>query len=441
MGTNMEDNRDNQYFDLDSLQERPTAEPISKNPAKGLFFGGIAVGVAISLLFASIVYLGVKIQTLTEAKRDAGKEVVFEEGSVVTPQLVKKLQQIEAVINKYYYFDKVSDEEIIDGIYSGMVDSLGDRYTMYLDLDDTQDRTEDMAGSFYGIGVYVIEDSETPYIRISSVIEDSPAEAVGLMPDDLICAADGTSLEGLSLSEAVSLIKGMENTEVVLTIYRESAGGYMEVPVVRAQVNNKQVTFRMQEDNIAYIRIIGFSEVTIDQFTDALATAKGSGMEGLILDLRGNPGGTLDSVLEIARQILPEGLIAYMEDRAGNRREFTCDGERELNVPLVVLVDGNSASASEFLAGAIRDHEKGTLVGTTTFGKGIAQSLIDLRDGTAISITTEGYFLPKGDSIHGIGIEPDVVVPFDGEAYYNSNGEVDNQLDKAIEVLKEKMNQ
>ena len=195
----------------------------------------------------------------------------------------------------------------------------------------------------------------------------------------------------------------------------------------------------MMEDNMAYVQITEFDDVSVKQFENALNSAMAAGMKGLILDLRANPGGSLNAVVEMARMILPKGMIVYTEDKNGKRSEYTCDGTKELEVPLVVLVDMNSASASEIMAGAIKDYSLGTLVGTTTFGKGIVQQIMPFRDGSAVKITISAYYTPKGNNIHGIGIEPDVVCEFDGEAYYGSEDHPDNQLEKAKEVLRDKM--
>lgn len=240
---------------------------------------------------------------------------------------------------------------------------------------------------------------------------------------------------GMELSEIVSLVKGEEGTKVHLTIYREGESDYLEMDVERRKIEAPTVKYEMLENNIGYIQITEFDDVTTDQFTEALAVIKGSDAEGLVLDLRGNPGGSLDVVVDIARQILPKGLIVYTEDKYGKRDEYTCDGKHELDMPLVVLVNGNSASASEILAGAIQDYNKGTLVGTTTFGKGIVQRVLPLTDGTALKLTISSYYTPKGNNIHGVGIEPDVVCELDGDAYYDKN--VDNQLEKAVEILSE----
>ena len=233
----------------------------------------------------------------------------------------------------------------------------------------------------------------------------------------------------------VALIKGEEGTTVDLTIVREGEPDYLYVTVERRRVEAPSITSEMFDNGMAYIQITEFSDTTVTQFEEALTTARDSGMKGLIIDLRANPGGALTSVVRIARMLLPEGLIVYTEDKYGHRDEYSCDGKNEFKLPLVVLVDGNSASASEVLAGAIKDYGIGTLVGTTTFGKGIVQQIIDIKDGSAVKVTTSSYYSPKGTNIHGTGIEPDIVCEFDGDAYYNED--YDNQLEFAKEVLAE----
>ena len=201
----------------------------------------------------------------------------------------------------------------------------------------------------------------------------------------------------------------------------------------RRKIESPTVKYEMYDNGVGYIQITEFDEVTTDQFTEALAVVKGSGAKGLILDLRSNPGGSLPVVVDIARSILPKGLIVYTEDKYGKRDEYTCDGKKELDIPMVVLINGNSASASEILAGAIKDYDKGTLIGTTTFGKGIVQRVLPLTDGTALNLTISSYYTPKGNNIHGIGIDPDIECEFDSEAYYERG--VDNQLERAKQEI------
>ena len=279
----------------------------------------------------------------------------------------------------------------------------------------------------------ILLDPDTGLGKVSGVIENTPAEEAGLRADDLIYLVDGETTMGLELSEIVARVKGEEGTTVHLTIYREGETDYLEIDVERRKIEAPTVKYEMLKNNIGYIQITEFDEVTTDQFTEALAVVKGSGAKGLILDLRGNPGGSLNTVIDIARQLLPKGLIVYTEDKYGERDEYNCDGKRELDIPLVVLVNGNSASASEILAGAIKDYRKGVLIGTTTFGKGIVQRVLPLTDGTALKLTISAYYTPNGNNIHGVGIEPDIVCEFDGDAYYDDG--VDNQLERALKEL------
>ena len=289
------------------------------------------------------------------------------------------------------------------------------------------------SGIYYGIGAHVTYDDTGMYPMILAPIAGSPAEEVDLRPNDIIYEVNGESTYGMTLDSVVALIKGEEGTTVELTIVRSTETDYLYVDVERRRVESPTVEWEMLEDGMAYIQITEFSDITVQQFADALATAKGSGMKGLILDLRANPGGSLTSVVNIGRMLLPKGLIVYTEDKYGKRNEYSSDGKHEFKQPMVVLVDGNSASASEVLAGAIKDYGIGTLVGTTTFGKGIVQQIVNIRDGSAVKITTSSYYSPKGTNIHGTGIEPDLVCEFDGEAYYEND--YDNQLEYAKEVL------
>lgn len=425
------------YFDHISNPQPPVQPPNGeKGSGKGVFLAGLIAGLAGALLIVAICYLGVSLQSTLEMRQsDAGEDFAFEEDSAIDASVLKKLQTLEAAIDKYYYLEEASDETLQDGIYKGMLEALGDPYSEYYSAEELNAILEQTEGVYYGIGAYVSLDTVTGLPKISGTIASSPAEAADLRANDLIYEVDGVSTYGLSLTEAVAMIKGPEDTEVALTIIRENETDYLEFTLTRKRVESPTVEMAMLEDGMAYIQISEFDEVTVDQFADALATARGSGMKGMIMDLRGNPGGSLNAVVEMARMILPEGMIVYTEDKTGKRTEYTCDGKRELEVPLVVLVDMNSASASEIMAGAIKDYGIGTLVGTTTFGKGIVQQVMPFRDGSAVKLTISAYYTPKGNNIHGVGIEPDVVCEFDGEAYYGSEEHPDNQLEKAKEVL------
>ena len=401
----------------------------------GLFIKGFLLGLLGTLFIVCTVYLAVNYLGVGKTNN----ENAYSEGSAITPQVVDKLQMLEGTIDKYFYLHEVVPEDLDEGMYKGMLQSLGDPYSEYYTATELENLMNQSEGVYYGIGAYVGLDSTTSLPRITSVIEGTPAEEAGLRANDIIVEVDGTSVYGFSLTEAVSMIKGEDGTEVTLTIFREGESDYLKIPVTRRKVESPTVNYEMLENDMGYIQIVEFDDVTVDQFADALATVKGSGMKGLILDLRGNPGGNLDAVVQIAGMMLPKGLVVYTEDKNGNRRDYTSDGKMELQVPMVVLVDGNSASASEVLSGAIKDYGKATLVGTTTFGKGIVQQIIPFTDGSAIKVTVSSYYTPNGENIHGIGIEPDVVCEFDGETYYNTEDHYDNQLEKAKEVLAEKM--
>lgn len=389
----------------------------------GQFVLGMVVGLLIALVITSVIF------------RDA----TVSSGSRGDLEMPDKIKLLEQTIRDKFYLNEVAEEDLENGIYKGLLQALDDPYSEYYTAEEFKQLMTQTEGIYYGIGAYVSMDAASSLPKISGIIEGAPASEVDLRPNDLIYQVNGEQTYGLSLTEAVALIKGPEGTDVTLTLIREGESDYLEVTVTRRKVASPTVKWEMLEDGMAYIQITEFDDVTIDQFAEALVAAKAKHMKGLILDLRANPGGSLTSVVEIARMLLPEGLIVYTEDKAGEREKYTCDGSQKLQVPLVVLVDMNSASASEILSGAIQDYGLGTLVGTTTFGKGIVQQIMPLQDGSAIKLTISAYYTPKGRNIHGTGIEPDVVCEFDGEAYYNEENPYDNQLEKAKEVLKGKM--
>ncbi|MEE0398408.1 MAG: S41 family peptidase [Lachnospiraceae bacterium] len=410
------------------------------------FWGGLFTGLIMSLLVVSSVYVVNRIQyahksgqtvglhTREESQENTDGESVT--GEAVNEDTVAKMKVIENVIDTYFYKEDVDKDAMVDGIFKGMVESLGDPYSEYYSKEELESLYQDSFGVYYGVGAYVSLDTTTGLAKVSGIIADSPAEEADLRAEDIIYKVDDVDVTGMSLQETVSLIKGDENTTVKLTLIRD--GKEIEKEVTRRKVESPTVNFKMLDDGMAYIQITEFDTVTVDQFTEAMAMARGNDMKGLILDLRSNPGGNLSSVVSIAKQMLPKGLIVYTEDRDGNREEYSCDGSKELDVPMVVLVNGNSASASEILAGAIKDYGIGTLVGTTTFGKGIVQRPIELSDGSAVKLTISSYYTPNGINIHGIGIEPDVECEFDSERYYSDEA-YDNQLEKAKEVLLQKM--
>jgi len=411
------------------------------------FWKGLVAGLMISILICGMIIAGKQIYTLvgllaeqkaasaqsdasdTEAATDSTSTSFIDDSATIN-----KMQTLESLIDDYYYLDAVDDNALREGAYKGIFEALGDPYSVYYTADEFNALMEQTEGIYYGIGAYISTNPDTNITMISGVIAGTPAEEAGLLAGDQIYEVDGEDVTGLTSEEVVAKIKGEEGTTVVLTIYREGELNTKEFDIVRAKIESPTVTYKMYDDKIAYIGIMEFDEVTLDQFTEALKNAKNDGMLGLVLDLRDNPGGNLNIVNDIARQILPKGLIVYTEDKNGKREEYTCDGKNELTVPMVVLVNGNSASASEILAGAIKDYKKGTLLGTTTYGKGIVQRIIGLEDGSAVKITVSTYFTPNGNNIHKIGITPDEVLEFDADKYVSDG--YDNQLERALEIIR-----
>lgn len=350
--------------------------------------------------------------------------------------VIQKINLLKSAI-EYYYVEDLDEDVLADGLYSGLMNSLGDPYAEYYTPEQWIALQNSTEGIYYGIGAYLKKDIVTGYPLIMGVIRNAPAEEAGIQVDDYIYKVDGTDVCDMNLSDVTDMIKGPEGTTVTINIIRPSTSEELVMTIERRKVETPTVEYKMLEGNIGYIIITEFDAVTVDQFAEALATVKGNGMEGLILDLRGNPGGNLSAVVEIGRMLLPKGLVVYTEDKYGERKEYDCDGSRCIDVPLVVLINGGSASASEILAGAIKDYGVGTLLGTTTYGKGIVQRLIALDDGSAIKLTVSHYYTPLGNDIHKVGVVPDIELEFDADAY--KEDATDNQLERAIELLQQEI--
>ena len=348
-----------------------------------------------------------------------------------------KIRQIEKALDTYYVedYDKELAEELM---YTGLAAGVGDPYTYYLSADSLAGQMEKNSGHFVGIGVEIYA-GDDGYIVVSSVTPGGPAEAAGILAEDKITEVDGESITGKTAADVSALVKGEAGTDVTLTIFRESTGEVLEKTVTRQDIQVKTVSWRMMEDNIGYIAITNFRENTYSQFKEALDMLEAEGMEKLVLDLRNNTGGLVKSAHEIGEELLPEGIMVYTMDKDGNREDTLCDDVYN-DVPLVVLVNGNSASAAEILAGAIQDTGRGQLIGTTTFGKGLVQRLFTLPDGSGLNVTIQKYYTPNGTSIHGVGITPDYEVELPEEYAQQTNipAEADTQLQKAVEVLSEK---
>lgn len=350
--------------------------------------------------------------------------------TIITKETAKKAEAIQKVIDTYY-LEEENISDVQEGVYKGMLDALGDPYSVYYSKEEYDAFQESYSGEYCGIGATLMQDGETGIITIVKPFDGSPAKEAGMRTDDILYKVEDEEVTGQDLTEVVSKVKGVENTTVHLTILRGSEE--IEMDVVRRTISVPTVESEMLENNIGYIAISEFDEITLEQWNEAYSTLNAQGMQSLIVDLRNNPGGGLSVVANILDTILPEGIIVYHEDKYGRKDEFTSDEEHKIEIPMAVLINGNSASASEIFAGAVKDYKLGTLIGTTTFGKGIVQQMISLGDGSAVKVTISKYYTPSGVCIHETGIEPDIEVKFDSEKYLED--ESDNQLQKAIEVL------
>ncbi len=389
--------------------------------------GGFRKGFLAGLLTAAILLAGVfGVRYMLGL---AGGD--YTGGLVSEKDVQDKLDKINSVISQYYlYEDEIDTEALVEGIYAGYTASLGDPYTTYYDEEATREFMKSISGEFGGIGATVSKKADEDEILISEVYEGSPAERAGLKEGDVLLKADGHQVSGRDLDTVVSWISGEPGTDVELRILRD--GEEMDVTVTRDIIETQTVEYEMKEDGIGYIRVEEFDKVTYDQFKAALDDLEGQGMDSLIIDLRGNPGGQLTTVTDMLKLFLPEGVIVSTKDKYGNTDEITCDGDHEFKKPLAVLVDGNSASASEIFSAAIQDYGVGTIVGTQTYGKGVVQQTIDLGDGTCMKVTISEYYTPSGRSINGTGVTPDVEVEYE---YDEDEPERDNQLEKAVEVV------
>lgn len=418
--------------------------PAEKAPKKkGNFWVGMACGFVsalfciVAFIVAENLYYYYKYNSNVSQSATIPGTTLEGTESVVNDETTVKMAAIQSLIDNYYY-QEVDETTLENGVYYGMVDSIGDIYSEYYSQDDLKKVMEDNEGIYYGIGAYIGLDESTNTPKITSVMPGTPAEEAGLRDGDIIYKVDDVVGTGMTTSEIVTYIKGPEHTKVMLTIVREGEDDYLEIEVERRKIESPTVNSEMLDNNIGYIEITEFDEVTADQFTEAFAVLKGQGMKGLILDLRSNPGGSVQTCCSIARHLLPKGLIVYTEDKYGKREEYTCDGATPFDKPLVVLVNAYSASASEILTGAIKDYGIGTIMGTKTYGKGIVQRIIPMTDGSAVKLTISKYYTPSGVNIHGTGIEPDIEVEFDGEKYY-SDEKIDNQKDAAYEYILEQL--
>lgn len=350
---------------------------------------------------------------------------------------VQKINTLAEYIQQTYYED-VDVEELREGLYAGLFENL-DVYSQYYTAEQYQSIYESsVSGTYCGIGASLQQDAKTKDVTIVHVYDGSPAQKAGLQEGDYIVSADEYEANSMELTEFVNHIRGEEGTKVHLVIYRESEGKELEYEIVREQLVLPTVSHEMMDEKTGYIDVTEFTDATPEQFSAALEDLKDQGMKALIVDLRSNPGGMLTAVCDMLDEILPEGLIVYTEDKKGEKKEYFSGDEKSLDLPLVVLVNGQSASASEIFAGAIQDWGAGTVIGTTTYGKGVVQTIRSLKDGSAFKVTTNRYFTPGGTCIQDIGIKPDVELEYEflGKENETYSYDKDNQIQKALEIIK-----
>lgn len=395
------------------------------------FFKGFLSGWAFMLLIgAAALAMRTKIQGSASENTDGE--------AAVTQEHVNKLAELEMMIDAYN-LEEADKKKMTDYMYKGLIAGLEDPYAAYYTEEELNSVQQSLEGSYKGIGVLMTQNYETNEIKVLRCYEGAPAENSGLMPDDILLKVNGQDTAEMSLNEVVAIIQQGEEDMISLTVAREGEKEPLTFSMEREKVEVPTVNAQMMEDEIGYIQITEFDSVTVSQFSDALKKLEEEGMEKLIVDVRNNPGGMLTSVCEILDQMLPEGLMVYTEDKEGNRSEYSSDEEHQFTKPLAVLVNENSASASEIFAGAIQDYDLGTIVGTTTYGKGIVQTTYSLEDGSALKLTTAKYYTPGENDIHEKGITPDVAVESDESVQTPgaAEKESDIQLEKAIEILNE----
>ena len=342
---------------------------------------------------------------------------------------LKKIAELKSTIQAHYYGD-VSDSDLTESMMSGLVSGLGDKYSAYYSEEEYSKIRLANKGYTQGIGISV-QQEEDGTIQIVYVQKESPADQAGLKENDVLTAVNGTSVEGLSVSDVVKLIQGSDDTSVEVSYTREGTDGVQTVSMEKSNIEIYSVSggFLQDDSTIGYIRITKFNGTTSDQFKEIYDQMKEENMKGLIIDLRDNLGGQVSGCCDVLEQILPKGVLVYERDKNGREQTRDCKGETPIEIPLAVLVNENTASASEIFTGAVQDYGVGTIVGTQTYGKGIEQNPYTLSDGSVVKLTTTHYFTPDKRDINGVGITPDIEVENDEDS------DTDSQFQKALETV------
>ncbi|SFH84578.1 carboxyl-terminal processing protease [Pseudobutyrivibrio sp. OR37] len=425
----------NEELDLNVTSEiQPKAKkgPIILSLIIGMLLGAVVV---VAILFVVATQKTGQIDDASADVIEAINEDKLPEGqNLISGKSASKLETLIYILNNYYYKD-IDKQAMVDGIYAGLVESLDDPYSAYYTEEEYKDLMQTLTGNYAGIGALLQKDIKSGEVTITKVYANTPAEKVGLVAGDSIVSADGNLAVDEDLDEFVQHIRGEEGTDVKLVIFRD--GKEMELTCTRASIATPTVEHQMLEGNVGYIAVSQFTEHTYDDFVEAYKDLENQGMKSVIFDMRNNGGGLVDSVVDMLDYLLPEGTVVYTMDKDGNREDYTSKGSSYKSIPMTVLVNENTASAAEIFTGAIRDFKYGTIIGTNTFGKGIVQSTIPLSDGSAVKLTTQTYYTPSGECIHGKGIAPDIELEYEFQGGPEDKYDVtlDNQIQKALEVL------
>lgn len=401
---------------------------IEEKEKGGFWKGFFCAAILFVVIGAAALGIGffVKVRTYPDSTR----------GLVTQNQeVLSKLEMLEMYI-RGYYLDEIDDDQMEDYLYYGLVAGLGDPYAAYYNEEETQSMLDSSSGNYCGIGAVFSQNLMTGVITVTRVYEGCPSYEAGILPEDILYMVEGEEITGQDLTNVVTKIKGEEGTEVTITMLRGEKT--IDFTMKRQMIEVPTIEHEMLEDHVGYILITEFDGVTDEQFGEALDELETQGMKSLVIDLRNNGGGSVESVCNIADVLLPEGPIVYTEYK-GEEREARNSDKECIEIPMAVIINGASASASEILSGALQDYGAAKIVGTQSYGKGIVQSVLDLQDGTALKLTTAKYYTPNGNDIHGVGITPDVEIdlPEELKTEVTLSLEEDVQLQKAIEVLQQ----
>jgi carboxyl-terminal processing protease len=414
---------------------------MKKNFISGLLVGVLSALLLVSGVGAAFLLADHNVKT-TEAKENVSSDEISSQRLTEDKyaEIQAKLKFLDKLIDNYYLED-TKNVEFTDGIYKGFIASLGDPYSTYYTAEEYKAMTEGSSGVYYGIGASVSQDTKTGIITIVKPFKDGPAYKAGMLPGDILYKVNGKEVTGEDLTQVVTKLKGAAGTTVKVSVLRDNKEEPINFTITRKKIEVPTIEYKMLDNKIGYITITEFDAVTVDQFNSAVDTLEKKGMKGLVVDVRNNPGGLLDSVVKILDRLLPKELLVYTEDKNNVREEEYAVDNKKVTVPMAVLINGNSASASEIFAGALQDYKVATIIGTTSFGKGIVQKVIPISDGTAVKLTISKYYTPKGRNIHGKGITPDITLDLT-EAMKKEVTipvEKDNQLQRAIKEIQKKI--